>query len=91
MPPFKERVDVVAMGLEARLEAPVKTSIMKKAGCLVAWRDADMERRAMRCSSLASTLGRTQSACKVCVTRVLKGVINSAFSQPLYLRYLRTR
>jgi len=55
MPPFKERVDVVAMGLEARLEAPVKMSIMKKAGCLVAWRDADMERRAMRCSSLAST------------------------------------
>ena len=73
MPPFKERVDVVAMGLEARLEAPVKMSMMKKAGCLVAWRDADMERRAMRCSPLASTLGRTQSACKVCVTSTQGG------------------
>ncbi len=58
MPPFKERVDLVAMGLDARLEAPVKMSMMKTAGCLVAWRDADMERIDAICSPLASTPGR---------------------------------
>lgn len=45
MPPFKEWVDVVAMGLDARLEAPVKMSMAKTAGCLVAWRNAGMEGR----------------------------------------------
>ena len=54
MPPFKEQVDLVAMGLDARLEAPVKMSMTKTAGCLVAWRDADMERIDAICSPVAA-------------------------------------
>ena len=67
MPPFKERVDLVAMGLDARLEAPVKMSMTKTAGCLVAWRDADMERIDAICSPLANTRFHVKLA-ELCVT-----------------------